>query len=103
MSTLALAIRHKCQMPQSTFFGRYFGFGLCPPPEPPVVSQRVVELEGLASASFGVAPGQCHSAIEPLQGLHSALVVPHLLSEETDLTDTEIKNYTGQLRPQACQ
>ena len=65
--------------PQSTFFDRHFDLSCVPPPESPVVNQRVVEPEGLASSSFGVASGQCHRA----PALRSALVVPHLLIEET--------------------
>ena len=51
-----------CQMPQSTFFDHTSTSSCVPPPESPVVSQRVVEPEGLASTSFGVASGQCHRA-----------------------------------------
>ena len=50
------------QMPQSTFFDITSTSSCVPPPESPVVCQRVVEPEGLASASFGVASGQCHRA-----------------------------------------
>ena len=69
-------------MHQSTFFDHHFDLSCVPPPESPMVGQRVVELEGLASSSFGVAILELPrgSAIEPL---HPALVVPHLLSEET--------------------
>ena len=41
-----------CQMPQSTFFDHTSTSSCVPPPESPVVSQRVVEPEGLASTSF---------------------------------------------------
>ena len=52
----------QCQMPQSTFFDQTSTSSCVPPPESPVVSQWVVEPEGLASTSFGVASGQCHRA-----------------------------------------
>ena len=59
---VSLGYPTKCQMPQSTFFDRNFDLSCVPPPESPVVNRRVVELEGLASSSFGVASGQCHRA-----------------------------------------
>ena len=69
----------KCQMPQSTFFGRNFDLRCVPPPESPVVSHPVVELQ-LRVLPVPVLELPRGSAIEPL---HSALAVPYLLSEET--------------------
>ena len=59
---VSLGLSDKVRCPQSTFFDRNFDLSCVSPPESPVVSQRVVELEGLASSSFGVASGQCHRA-----------------------------------------
>ena len=74
---VSLGLSDKVRCPQSAFFDRNFDLSCVPPPESPVVSQREVEPEGRASSSLELPRG---SAIEPL---HSALVVPHLLSEAT--------------------
>ena len=72
---VSLGLSDKVRCPQSSL--TELRLELCAPPESPVVSQREVEPEGRASSSLELPRG---SAIEPL---HSALVVPHLLSEAT--------------------
>ena len=71
-------------MPQSAFFDRNFDVGCVPPPESHVVSQRAVELgvNGVLLVPVLELPRDRGSAI-CIEPLHSALVVPHLLSERT--------------------